>query len=237
MLREKLGWPVTFLLLLLNPGVSPAGSDFEAIFDGRSLEGWAGDRRFWGVEDGAIVGRTTPETPAESNTFLIWEGGQVQDFELLFQFRIDSEWANSGIQVRSVRLEDDAVAGYQPDLATEDWITGILYEEKGRGILARRGERVVLNPDGSRHVSRFAEEEALGRHIRGRGQWNDYHVVARGPTLITHINGERMHEVTDQAPEARRRGILAFQIHRGPPMTIRFQDIRLRHLLPEDSNQ
>lgn len=205
-----------------------AETPFRPIFNGEDLTGWDGDERYWSVEDGVIVG-AAGEGALERNTFLIWNQGEVDDFELRFRYRITSDWANSGVQVRSERLEDYVVAGYQPDIATVDWITGIHYEERGRGILARRGERTVIDADGDRTTTRFASEDDLYRQIRPHG-WNDYHVIARGNRITTKINAVRMHEVVDHSPEARRSGVVAFQLHTGPEMLIEFKDVELRRL-------
>lgn len=202
---------------------------FVPIFDGESLDGWAGDPAFWRVEDGHIIGETTEDDPLEYNTFLIWEDGVTADFDLRFNYKIESEWANSGVQIRSERFENYRVRGYQPDIATDDWITGICFEEQGRGILARRGQRAELHPDGEKTETRFEGEDELGAHINMH-DWNTYRVVARGNRFMTFINGHKMHEIIDNAPEARAEGILAFQLHTGPPMKIRFSDIEIRHL-------
>ena len=221
-------------LLILAPAVCLADENgWVSLFDGESLDGWIGNDDFWRVEEGHIVGETTEDNPTEGNTFLIWDGGEVDDFQLRFRYRIDSPWANSGVQVRSEHLGDYRVRGYQPDIATDGWITGIHYEEGGRGILARRGQRAVLAADGSAEVTRFADEDELGEHIK-EGDWNEYHVIARGETIVTKINGERMHEVVDNSPQARRSGIIAFQLHQGPPMTIRFDDVELKRLPNEN---
>ncbi len=217
------------LLSAVGPALSGEDEGFISLFDGQSLDGWAGDARFWRVEDGHIVGQTTAEQPTERNTFLIWEGGEPGDFELMFEYRIDTEWANSGIQVRSRILDGYRVGGYQPDIATVDWITGILFEEAGRGILARRGQRVTIAEDGARQVERFAEEEELARRIRS-DDWNAYHVIAQGNRLTSRINGVKMHELIDDAPEASTEGVIAIQLHTGPPMTIRLRNIRLKCL-------
>jgi hypothetical protein len=207
--------------------------DFAPIFDGSSLDGWTGEPGLWRVEDGHLLGETSPEQPLTANTFLIWEGGEAADFELAFRFRIDSEWANSGIQVRSERRPGNTVQGYQPDISTEDWITGICYEEGGRGILARRGEIVEYDANGDRHAISFADETALKAHIHSQ-DWNEYHVVAWGNTLITRINGRMMHAILDASPSARRHGVMAFQLHAGPAMQIRFSDVQLRPLPTPD---
>src|SRR5262245_13001071 len=81
-----------------EPGlaVEPAS---RALFDGRTLDGWEGDARFWRVEDGALVGESTPEHPCERTTYLVWRGGEVADFELTLAWRMQG--GNSGVQLRS----------------------------------------------------------------------------------------------------------------------------------------
>ncbi|SVE37555.1 uncharacterized protein METZ01_LOCUS490409, partial [marine metagenome] len=71
----------------------------KSLFDGKTLDGWNGDPKFWKVADGAIVGQTTKETPTRGNTFIIWKGGVLKDFDLTLDFKI--EGGNSGIQYRS----------------------------------------------------------------------------------------------------------------------------------------
>ena len=208
---------------------------FIPIFNGTDLDGWTGDTELWRVEDGCLVGETKESAPIKHNTFLIWEGGEVGDFDLKFRYRLESDWVNSGIQIRSEKFDTWRVRGYQPDISTEDWITGICYEEGGRGILARRGQKVVFGEDGQSEVEQFGDENALGDYLY-QGDWNEYHIRARGNQFYTRINGHKMHEVIDNAPEARRSGILAFQLHAGPPMKIRITDIMLRRVAPSDSN-
>ena len=116
------------------------------LFNGRDLTGWSGDARFWSVRDGAITGITTPDNPARGNTFLIWKGGVVKDFELRAKFRLQG--GNSGIQYRSKDMGNWVVGGYQADLDDANTYTGILYEERGRGILAKVGEKVTIGADG-----------------------------------------------------------------------------------------
>lgn len=213
----------------------------EPIFNGEDLTGWDGDARFWSVEDGAIVGEATAETPTEANTFLIWEGDEPADFEVTFDYRFvivsPDSFGNSGIQIRSERFADEAhpdlehrVRGHQADMAISDWIPGIHYDEGGRGILARRGQRVHIDVQGERHEQRFATEDALGDHINVHTEWNDYRVYAHGDTIRVWINDQLMHEVVDESPEGEAEGIIAFQIHQGPPMRVELKDVRLNRL-------
>ena len=131
------------------PAAEPAAADeagFVPLFDGTSLSGWEGKPEFWSVRDGAIVGETTAERPTKGNTFLIWRQGTVDDFELRLRYRLTG--GNSGVQYRSRDLGDSVVGGYQADFESGTKYSGIVYEEKGRGILALRGERVSIAADG-----------------------------------------------------------------------------------------
>ena len=105
---------------------------FEAIFDGSSLKGWDGDPTFWRVENGAIVGESTPDRRVTQNTFLIWRGGEPKDFELKCEYRLNA--TNSGIQIRSVQLPVGGdigkwvMKGYQADIDYQNQFTGQIYE-------------------------------------------------------------------------------------------------------------
>jgi type 1 glutamine amidotransferase len=228
--------PVTLavLALVLAAGgrvraAEPADPALVPIFDGTSLAGWEGKPEFWRVEEGAIVGETTPAKPTKGNTFLVWRQGLVDDFVLTLQYRITG--GNSGIQYRSRDLGDFVVGGYQADIDSGPTYTGIMYEEKGRGILAERGQRVVIGADGGK-----APAETIGDtgELLARvkpGEWNHYRIEARGNVLWHFINGQLMSEtIDDQADKRSFQGVLALQLHAGPPMKVEFKDIRLQRL-------
>lgn len=204
------------------------GGDVTALFDGESLDGWRGRDDLWSAEEGAIVGRTSDDNPIKQNTFLILDKEVAGDFELTLQFKIDG--GNSGIQYHSRVVDENefVVAGYQADIDAANHYAGILYEEKGRGILALRGQGVVITQEGEKQVDTFADAAELGKGIHP-GQWNDYRIVVRGNQLEHYINGTQMIKVTDnQSDKSRESGVIALQLHQGPAMTVRFQKITLR---------
>jgi hypothetical protein len=219
------------MLALKAPAMAEEEPAFRELFDGQTLEGWAGDKRIWSVEDGAITGRLTEAHQLKRNTFLIWHGGTLRDFELHISFKITG--GNSGVQYRSQDLGDFAVAGYQADIVAgdPDRYTGILYEERGRGIVAERGQKVSINPDGEKQITgTLGSAEELAQSIR-KNDWNEYAITARGNHLVQAINGRTMVSVIDeQEGKAAREGILALQVHTGPAMTVQFKDIRLKAL-------
>ena len=231
----------TFFALALFSALTAFGADsesgFKSIFNGKDLTGWGGVPELWSVKDGAITGQTTKENPAKENTFLVWTNGTPADFELRCSFKLvpgDSVgFANSGVQYRSKVVKPSywVVAGYQADMEAGPSYTGILYEEKGRGILANRGEKVVIDAQGKKNVvgsvGKAAEIEAAVK----KGDWNDYVIIAKGNHLVQIINGHTTIDVADeQESKAAKSGVIALQIHQGAPMMTQFKNIRIKEL-------
>jgi hypothetical protein len=200
-----------------------------ALFNGKNLDMWRGSSNIWSVQDGCIVGRTTDENKIEKNTFLIYEK-PFSDFELTFQYKIIG--GNSGVQYRAKVLDEEAfiVGGYQADMEAGINHSGILYEEKGRGILAKRGQEVTIGEDGEMQVTEFAKSEDIQAKIK-QEQWNSYRVVANGEHLQHFINENKTIDVIDKQPGKRASsGIIALQVHAGPDMVVYYKDIMIKRL-------
>jgi hypothetical protein len=222
---------------------------FTPIFDGTSLKGWDGDPDYWRVEGGALVAETTEAKVLKENTFLIYRGGEPADFELKVEFRINN--TNSGIQYRSVHLPpgtpsgNGSVAGkwvlkgYQADIDIANTYTGMLYEERGRGFLAPRGSvgYAFAAPRGPADspvtrgsIGSLETSDALKAYIKDK-DWNQFHVIARGATLIHILNGHVTAVfVDDDAKNRSMKGLLGFQAHTGPPMKVEFRKVLLKTL-------
>lgn len=232
----------TITLLLAGAGIAslatsgnaapPVDPTWETLFDGKSLKGWDGNPAFWSVQDGVITGQTSTENPTKGNTFLIWTGGELADFELLVDYKIQS--GNSGIQYRSFKTGSKwVIGGYQADMDAAGKWAGTNYGEKFRGILAKRGQKTVIGEDGKPSVTgQTGDPGELAKHVKS-GDWNTYHIIAKGNHLIQKINGTTMSETTDQdASHFRDRGLLALQLHAGPPMSVQFRNIRMKRTKP-----
>ena len=177
---------------------------FKPLFNGKDLKGWDGDPRLWKVRDGMIVGSTEGVT-LDGNTFLITKGS-FADFILKAEVKLRNH--NSGIQFRSEALPNWAVRGYQADMAENNY-WGCIYDEKGkRGILVNgwkdKAEKIVKLKD-----------------------WNDYEIQCQGDRIQLKLNGVVTAELTDSE---RRQGVIALQLHRGPPMEAYFRNIRIKVL-------
>ncbi len=209
---------------------------FRPIFNGRNLDGWDGDPKYWRVENGSLVGEITPETVVKSNTFIVWQGGQPRDFELKVDYRI-TEGGNSGINYRSVMVPDPvtpanrfAMRGYQADIDGRNVYTGQNYEEKGRLFLATRGQMTRVVPGRKPIIlATLGDPKDLATAINK--DWNSYHLIIKGNVLTHILNGRVMAVVIDDEPVGRKmEGLIGVQVHVGPPMKVEYQNFRLKEL-------
>ncbi len=216
-------------------------TDWQWIFNGKDLSGWDGDSRLWSVKDGVIHGQTTPEKPARGNTFLIWRDGKLKDFELRLRFRLEN--GNSGVQYRSKEVSKWVVSGYQAEVENNPGKVGFLYHERGRGWLTNVGDFMVIDDKGKKEVvSNVSDVDELVKtgYYEEKG-WNEYRIIAQGNHIVHYLNGYQTIELIDNdrvtnpddpkdTKGAAREGILALQIHQGPPMVVQFKDIRIKNL-------
>ena len=222
---------ITFLLLFVTSilmSSQVAAQEFQTLFNGKDLSGWKGKSEFWTVKDGAIFGQTTKDKPTKGNTFLVWQGGDVADF--VFKAKVRFQGNNSGVQYRSELVgkpEDFVVKGYQADLHPKPEYFGMLYAEKWRGIVAQRFQRVIVGTDGK---SQVVGEVGDKNQKLVDTEWNELTVIAVGNRQIHQVNGITTMDLTDNHPEAKRKGILALQLHAGAPMTVEFKDVQLKRL-------
>jgi hypothetical protein len=210
-------------------------SGFAPIFDGKTLDHWDGDPTYWRVEEGKLVGTVTPETLLKKNSWIVYRGELVEDFELVLDYRV-SAGGNSGVGYRLAVLEGDPVSvrGPQADIHGADMFTGICYEENGRKLLAARGQSTWLDPNAlPRLVAQLADPEALQSVVR-KEDWNRYRLVVRGHDAQHFLNGVLMSEVHDHdEPNRMKQGLLGVQVHVGPPMKVEYKSIYLKHLGPK----
>jgi hypothetical protein len=221
---------------------------FVQIFDGKTLKGWEGDTNYWRVENGCLVGEITPDKILKTNSFIIWQGGEPQDFELIVECRITIA-GNSGINYRSEKFPEvpHALKGYQADIDGKNNYTGQNYEERGRTTLAYRGQKTVIDPlekpsaslrddvkknawTGLKVTASLGHIDSLRTHIKSE-DWNEIHLVIKGNRLQHFVNGVLMSDVTDNDTANRKmKGLLGVQVHVGPPMKVEYRNIRLKQL-------
>jgi hypothetical protein len=182
---------------------------FESLFNGKDLTGWMGAFKFWSVEEGALVGEFTPKSGLQHGTFLVWQGGEVGDFDLRFSVRGQG---NAGVKYRSRTDTQGNLTGYFAPFSKKK-AGSILYTGRYSSIR----ELVAADAAGALH---------------NPGEWNDYRIIARG-RLITHeINGVAVANASDDDPLYRSSGLLALELDGGrqPAFKLWFKNIRLKKL-------
>ncbi len=221
-----------FLTAGLHAQVPPLEeSGFTPIFDGSSMKSWDCDPNFWRVEGGEIIGETQPDHQPKQNIFCIWKGGSPANFELKMQYKLTGETGNSGIQYRSVELPSVAkwvMKGYQADIDGMQQYTGQIYEERGRGFLALRGQ-VAYVPDGKKVGAIGSTGDDLKSIIK-ENDWNDLDIIARGNTIVQLINGRVMCVLIDDDKANRKMdGEIGIQLHvTKAAMKIETRNIRIK---------
>ncbi len=228
-----------FLAMSAGPASAEEEGKWETIFDGKTLDGWDGNPDFWSVEEGAITGQTTAEKPLKSNTFIIWKKGKVGDFELTLDYKIIN--GNSGIQYRSFEVPKNkwVIGGYQADFEAGKTYSGILYGERFRGILCKRGEKTELVRENGKfqvkNVGSLGDSAAIQAKIKHE-DWNTYRIVAKGFHFQHFINDVPTADCIDNDKKERRAdGVLALQLHVGGPMKVQFKNIKLKRTNTENA--
>ncbi len=194
------------LLGFLPATASAADSKETPFFNGKNTDGWEGLGEYWSVKDGALVGNT--KDGLKFNTFLCSKK-QYTDFELRFKVRLKGGIGNSGVQIRSeiANPKTFAVKGPQCDMGQQYW--GSLYGELFGGMMQASKADMV---------KKFVKTD----------DFNDYHIRCVGKKVTIKINGETMVDGTfEKLPPY---GIIAFQLHAGPPMEVTFKDIQFKDL-------
>lgn len=211
------GWALALGMVLIGalaPRTIPLSaqddSGFVPLFDGQTLDGWEGDKTLWKVVGKEIVG-DSPGIP--HNQFLATRKS-YGNFELQLEFRLNEGKGNSGVQFRSKRVADSSeVSGYQADIGEQYW--GCLYDE------SRRNKVLAQAP------------AALADKLK-KNDWNTYTIRAVGPRITLAINGVTTVDYTEPDASIPRTGVVALQVHSGPPLRVAFRNIRIKEL-PADA--
>lgn len=216
----------TLLIGWMMMGAAFAQGEWKPMFNGKDLSGWKGDARLWKVVDGVLTGESNDtDKLVKPNTFLIWQGGEPADFEIRLKARVTGN--NSGLQYRSKKVDgvEFGLAGYQMDMHPNQPYVGMLYEERGRGIMGERGNRIE-RADGKSNVVEKLEVPAVKLD-----EWNEFRVEVKGNVLRHYVNDKLALEITDKEETKRAiQGLIGLQLHAGPAMKAEFKEIEIKEL-------
>ena len=213
-------------LVAADEPAPPAAGEGVSLFNGKDLTGWDGAPGWWSVVDGALTAESTAQKPCTACNYLIWKGGQPADFELTCDFKL-SVSANSGVQIRSETRPNWDTWGYQADMTGDGGLVGYVYHHQ-RGLIAERGQKVTITADGKKETAKLGDSAELLKNFK-KEDWNKYRIICRGPDITLYVNGVLMCQITDNnASTAAKSGIIALQMHPGPPMKVQFKNIILK---------
>lgn len=214
-------------LMTLTASSLKADEEFKELFNGKDLTLWDGNPELWSVQEGLITG--VSDGSLKGNQFLVWTGGKVSDFVLKVEFRFEGD-NNTGVQYRSTRrpdLGDWVVGGYQADVHSNPPYTGMLYEEQGRGILVERGQKVVIDAEGNKEVTKL---DVPVTQV-DLSEWHELKIVAKGNVIKHYLDGVQTIEITDNQTSARpQEGVIALQLHAGPASKAQFRKVLLKEI-------
>jgi len=203
--------PVVVLISVLSSAAAEKGK-VVPLFDGKTFKGWEGDtNKTFRLEDGAIVAGTL-KAKIPRNEFLCTER-HYTNFVLRLKFKLlGGPGANAGVQIRTKRIPNHhEVSGYQADMGDPSW-WGCLYDESRRNKVLAKSNMEEVNK------------------VLKRDDWNEYLIRCQGKRIVLVINGLQTVDYTETEDTVEDHGVIAVQIHGGPPSEAWYKDITLEEL-------
>lgn len=187
---------------------------FVALFNGRNLDGWIGDKVSYVVENGVIV--IKPEKGSGGNLFTEKE---YSDFIFRFEFQL-TPGANNGLGIRSPLEGDPAYVGMELQILDD---TAPIYAN--------------LRPY-QYHGSVYGVIPARRGYLNPVGEWNTQEVIVKGTAIKITLNGNVI--VDGDIAESRDKGTIDGENHPGLKRSsghigflghgsvVRFRNIRIK---------
>ncbi len=204
------------LLLLVTASLVSCLSAAENLFDGKTLNGWEGDLKWWRVEGGFITGGSLTEKVPRNFFLATTRSFQNYDLRLMLKLTgvLNTGMINSGLQIRSLRVPNNTeMSGYQVDAGDGWW--GKLYDESRRNKV----------------IAESADLAAVNAAVK-KDDWNEYRIRTEGARIRSWINGVPALDYTEAEPAIAQDGKIAIQIHGGGMALVQVKDVRIEELPP-----
>ena len=172
-----------------NLSTEEQSEGFTALFNGKDLEGWVGNRTDYKVEDGVIV--VVPDGGGYGNLYTQKEYG---DFAFRFEFKL-TPGANNGIGIRTPLEGDPAYAGMEIQVLDD---TSPIYANL---------------QDYQYHGSVYGVIPARRGYLKPVGEWNEEEILLQGNRIRVTLNGTVI--VDGDLHEASKNGTIDHNDHPG----------------------
>ena len=225
----------------VKSGPKEPETGFVELFNGEDLTGWAGDAKHWTVQGGTIVGKASAESSEANYSCLVWQGGQVDDFELRFEYSVklgakSPPQPAATIEYRGKKVKDFDVRGYQYFLTFPGDNTGFLTSRGREGLISFTQKIVAEAFSGTDRLTKVADLDVTPSSIVSlvrKEDWNDGTIVCQGNHLVHSINGRVVADLTDNnQAKLKPSGLLALGVNTAtkPGAIVQFRNIRLKKL-------
>ncbi|HVR73057.1 MAG TPA: family 16 glycoside hydrolase, partial [Planctomycetota bacterium] len=170
--------------------VRAAQPSLKPIFNKKDLDGWTriagGD---WSVQGGILTARNGKDWSTDPSRTGSWlrTNKEYSDFDLFLEYSLKPR-SNSGIFFRSGLERNPAFTGYEVQVHDSP---GTPPRKTGAGSL-------------------YDYAAPSKNRVRPAGEWNQVRVIAKGPSIRVHINGEL---VIDTRGDRAARGYIGLQNH------------------------
>jgi hypothetical protein len=194
---------------------APDAAAWRDLFNGRDLTGWkkAGSAEWRVDQSGAwpamIVGGQEGD-PKRAGTLSTVD--QFQNFEIELEFMIDEYGKyNSGVYLRN-NPDSKNPDRYQVNIgraAVQEYTAGVFTDK---------------------WLAKGDENDSIRKPL----DWNHMRIIADGPHIVVYLNGKKVSDVVDPAPDpkALRPGVISLQTYgaEGHAGWVKFRGIRIREL-------
>ncbi len=201
---------LSFTALVLTTWITRAAP--VALSDGKTFDGWEiGDKALWHIEDGAFVGGTLTETVPHIDYLSTLKS--YKNFELRLKFKLigTEGFINGGVQIRSKRVANSEMEGYQADIGDKYW--GVLWEEQRR-------DKVLAPANNAEEVNKVLKHD----------DWNEYRIRCEGRRVQLWLNGLQTVDYTEPDATILQEGKIGLQIHPGGKAHAWYKDIVIEEL-------
>jgi len=208
---------------------------WKLLFNGRDLTGWKG-AELWTVQDGAIINTSTEKNPSGEGKTLVWQGGEISDFELTYKAKLQPIEGEKPPGMGGFFCFRSSPATEYGQAVSLGPFSGFFRDGAARSY---RGypwsKKTKLSDSGDPKKPDLKDLGMAGNRTEMQnafviGDWNDYKIIAKGNSIRGFAAGKEVCDLLDETSNAPKKGLLALKIYSWARCVLEFKDIKLKRL-------